>query len=175
MLWEIDIHPAEGQPDRAAERVANTARELGLASDLHAATARGYLIQGKSLGRADIEQLASELLSDSVVERAVVGRVGDECLSQSPLQIGGEDRETGRQGERESSCVTVLLKPGVMDPVSQSALAAAADLGIRPEAFATVRKYWLGGANPQEIKSVGERMLANDAIEQVYFQPLALE
>ena len=47
----------------------SAARELGLANDLHAATARGYLVQGESLDRADIERLASELLADSVVER----------------------------------------------------------------------------------------------------------
>jgi phosphoribosylformylglycinamidine synthase len=62
-----------------------------------------------------------------------------------------------------------------MDPVSQSALTAAADLGIRPEAFATVRKYWFSGVNDAQAKSLGERLLANDAIEQVYFGPLALE
>lgn len=162
MLWEIDIHPAEGQPDRAAERVANAARELGLATGLKAATARGYLVQGAALQRSDLDRLASELLADSVVERAVIGQVG-------------KDKETGRQGDKEGTCVTVLLKPGVMDPVAQSALAAAADLGIRPEAFASVRKYWLSGASDAEVKSVGQRMLANDAIEQVYFGPLALE
>ena len=72
-------------------------------------------------------------------------------------------------------CVTVLLKPGVMDPVAQSALAAAADLGIRPEAVATLRKYWLSGASEADIKSLSTRLLANDAIEQVFFGPLKLE
>ena len=164
MLWEIDIHPAEGQPDRAAERVTSAARELGLASELQAATARGYLVQGAKLERADIERLASELLADSVVERVDIGRVGVAA-----------DKKTTRRGEIEATCVTVLLKPGVMDPVAQSAMVAAADLGIRPEALATVRKYWLSGALDTEIKSLGERLLANDAIEQVYYGPLPLD
>ena len=34
MLWEIDIHPAAGEADRAALRVAAAARELGLADNL---------------------------------------------------------------------------------------------------------------------------------------------
>jgi phosphoribosylformylglycinamidine synthase subunit PurSL len=170
MLWEIDIHPADHlsggarQPDRAAERLATAARELGLAKQLRAATARGYLVQGASLKRADIERLASELLADSVVERAVMRQVGD-----------AEDKEKGRQGDEKGTCVTVLLKPGVMDPVAQSALAAAADLGIHPEAFSSVRKYWLSGVSDAEVKSLGEKLLANDAIEQVYYGPLALE
>jgi len=181
MLWEIDIHPAEGQPDRAAERVANTARELGLASKLQAATARGYLIQGATLQPSDLECLARELLADSVVERAVIGTVGDKALSDCGLRIadcGFKDAAHESETQNPNSgvhTVTVLLKPGVMDPVAQSALAAAADLGIRPEAFASIRKYWLSGASETEVRSVGQRMLANDAIEQVYFGPLALE
>ena len=51
-------------------------------------------------------------------------------------------------------CVTVLLKPGVMDPVAQSALAAAADLGVPLEAVATLRKYWFAGASEADVKNV---------------------
>src|SRR3954463_3670037 len=113
MLWEIDIHPAEGQPDRAGERLASAADELGIADNLQVAAARGYLIQGESLQRADIERLAGELLTDQIVERAVIGRVGETNLNDS---------------DPAAHCVTVLLKPGVMDPVSQSVLTAANDL-----------------------------------------------
>ena len=82
MLWEIDIHPAAGQPDRAAERVAAAARELGSGRrSARVAAARGYLVQGESLDARQIERLASELLADSVVERPVIGRVGDESLT----------------------------------------------------------------------------------------------
>jgi phosphoribosylformylglycinamidine synthase len=160
MLWEIDIHPAEGQPDRAGERVALAARELRIADNLHVAAACGFLFQGKSLARADVERLAGELLADHVVERAVIGRVGEASLS-----------ECGAGGH----CVTVLLKPGVMDPVSQSVLAAANDLGIRPEAVATLRKYWVSGADDAGVKTLSTRLLANDAIEQVFLGPLSLE
>src|SRR2546423_905388 len=160
MLWEIDIHPSEGQPDRAGERVASAARELGIADGLNVAAARGYLVQGESLERADVERLADELLADHVVERAVVGRVGESNLNES----GASDH-----------CVTVLLKPGVMNPVSQSVLTAANDLGIRPEAVATLRKYWLSGADDAVVKALSTRLLANDAIEQVFLGPLLLD
>jgi phosphoribosylformylglycinamidine synthase II len=160
MLWEIDIHPADGQPDRAGERVASAAREFGIADELGVATARGYLVQGESLHRADVERLAGELLADHVVERAVVGRVGESILSKS-----------GTAGH----CVTILLKPGVMDPVSQSVLTAANDLAICPEAVATLRKYWLSGVDDAQAKTLSTRVLANDAIEQVFFGPLVLE
>jgi phosphoribosylformylglycinamidine synthase len=161
MLWEIDIHPGEGQLDRAAERVVAAARELGLAENLQVATARGFLVQGESLDQSTIERFADRLLVDSVVERANIAPLGDARLAAT------------RSGARQ--CLTVLLKRGVMDPVAQSALAAAADLGIRPEAVATLRKYWIEGASDSEIQSIGTKLLANDAIEQVYFGPLSIQ
>ena len=41
--------------------------------------------------------------------------------------------------------IHVLPKPGVMDPVAQSVLAAIADFGIRAEAVRTLKKYWIAG------------------------------
>jgi phosphoribosylformylglycinamidine synthase len=161
MLWEIDIHPAREQQDRAAQRLAATARELRLADDLHITTAHGYLIQSDSLDRAAVERLARELLADVVVERVLIGRVGEAQLAAT------------RSGTRQ--CVTVLFKPGVMDPVAQSALVAAADLGIHPQAVATLRKYWVDGATDAGVRQIATRLFANDAIEQIYFGPLPLE
>ncbi len=163
MLWEIDIHPAEGQLDRVAERVATAAREFGLANDLRVASARGYLVEGDALDRAKIEKLAAELLVDSVVERANI------------RQLSATEGQADGGALNGAKCVTVLLKPGVMDPVAQSALAAAADVGVQPTAMATARKYWLSGASEAEILSVGSKLLANDAIEQVFIGALELE
>jgi phosphoribosylformylglycinamidine synthase len=122
------------------------------------------------LGRESIERLARELLADVIVERAVVGRVGEPQLEDLGFRIS----DFGLQTSNPQS-ITVMLKAGVMDPVAQSALAAAADMGIRPEAVATVRKYWLTGASDADAKRLANQLLANDAIEQVYFGPLLLE
>jgi phosphoribosylformylglycinamidine synthase len=186
MLWEIDIHPAEGQPDRAAERIATAARELRIADDLNVAAAHGFLVQGENLSREQVERLANELLADVVVERAVI-----DCVGQTRRQGDKETRrEAGEVPAGKSPClpvslspglpdathvVTVLLKPGVMDPVAQSAVAAAAELGISAQAIATLRKYWFSGATDAEVQAVGTRLLANDAIEQVVFGPLRLD
>jgi phosphoribosylformylglycinamidine synthase len=180
MLWEIDIHPIDGQPDRAAERVAAAARELGLAANLKVAAARGFLLQGAALSRASVERLARELLADTVVERAVIGNVGDEHLNDCGLRIADCGLSTSNpqseiRNPKSVACVTVLLKPGVMDPVAQSVRAAAADAGIEPEAVASIRKYWLSNASDDEIRAVSQRLLANDAIEQIVFGPLRLE
>jgi phosphoribosylformylglycinamidine synthase len=190
MLWEIDIHPAAGSAaggglaDRAAQRLTAAARQLGLAQNLRVATAHGYLVQGGSLTRETVERLASQLLTDTVVERAIVGHPGEPQLNDCGTQRVPGIAECGlemsdpqseiRNPKSAFQCLTVLLKPGVMDPVAQSVQAAAADLGIELEAVASFRKYWLAGASDVEIEAVSNRLLANDAIERVVVGPLQL-
>ena len=135
MLWEIDIHPAEGQPDRAGDAIAAAARELGLADEL--ARGRGARLSGARRvagARARSSGWPASCWPMWWSSGPVIGRVG-------------ESPDLSRNRRSIHDCVTVLLKPGVMDPVAQSALAAAADLGISAEAVATLRKYWLGGAS----------------------------
>ena len=98
-------------------------------TDLAVTSARGYLIQG-DLDRGQVERIADELLADRVVERTVVAPVGDPALTELPA---------GR-----THWIHVLPKPGVMDPVAQSAMEAIADLGIRAEAVRTLKKYAVG-------------------------------
>ncbi len=127
-----------------------------------AASARGYLVEGRSLDRAAIDKLAEGLLVDPIVERAEVAQIDSSANAKDVTHA-------------DPFLVTVLLKSGVMDPVAQSALSAAADLGVRPAAFATTRKYWFTGASEDDIRSLATRLLANDAIEQVCFGPLSLK
>lgn len=165
-LWEIDIHPASGEADGAGLRVARAARELGLADDLHVAAVRGFLFQGAGLDAGGVARLANELVADRVVETPVFAAVGDPRLVEPPARLPANSNGV--------HTVTVLLKPGVMDPVAQSTLAAAADLGVPLDAVSTIRKYWFAGANAATVKQVSERLLANDAIEYVVVGPLSM-
>ena len=102
MLWEIDIYPAPGQPDRLGMEVATNAAELGIASGLKGASATGYLIQGP-LEHAQVERLARELFADGVIERSVMGQIDAPVLSQPPS--AGRDAcpctsQAGRDGSR---------------------------------------------------------------------------
>jgi len=160
MLWEIDIYPAEGQPDLIGDQVAGDTADLGLADNLAVAAARGYLVQA-DLDRDQVMRIADELLADRVVERTVVAPVSDAALAQPP---DGRPR-----------LVHVLPKPGVMDPVAQSALAAIADLGFEAEAVRTFKKYWIGQLADDKLGLLISKILANDAIEQAIVGPLALE
>ncbi len=160
MLWEVDIYPASGQPDRAGQGIAAQAADLGLAARLGVQAAHGYLIQGP-LDRQAVERIARELLVDSIVERSAIGAIGSRQLSDPP----GDFRQL----------VYVLPKPGVMDPVAQSALAAIADLGLKAEQVRTFRKYWLAELKRAQLEMLCSKVLANDAIEQVIVGPLLLE
>ncbi|MEX0939484.1 MAG: phosphoribosylformylglycinamidine synthase subunit PurL [Pirellulales bacterium] len=158
MLWEVDIYPRPDQPDRQAEFIRATAAELGLVDDLVVTAARGYLVQGESLDAGRIDRLARELLADPVVERTVVAAVGDPRLSEPP--------------EPDRLLVHVLNKPGVMDPVAQSTVAAIADFGFEVDAVRTLRKYWIAPPPEDVLQAICSRILANDAIEQVLVGPL---
>ncbi len=161
MLWQIDIYPADGQPDLLAERAAVEAVELGLAKTLSVASARGYLLEG-DLGAEGVKRIAAELLADAVVETTLVAPVGNATLSELP---GGFDR-----------VVHVLPKPGVMDPVAQSALSAIGDFGEEfragVRAVRTFKKYLFSGLADEQVKMIAAKLLANDAVEQVIAGPL---
>jgi len=163
ILWEVDIYPAEGQPDRAGRDATGDATDLGLNGDLDIRAARGYLVQG-DLSREQVERLAGELLSDGVVESTVVAPIGDERLNQAPNGVADGLRQ-----------VHVLLKPGVTDPVAQSAEQAIADFDIQVDAVRTLRKYWIGGLADDQVAGMCSKILANDSIEQVVIGPLKLK
>ena len=96
MLWEVDIHPRGGQPNREAERAAAEIRELHLAEGAAVNAARAYLLQGESLSVEDVRRIAEELLADRVVEEAVVAPVGDARLAEpGPTEHSAE--RSGRE------------------------------------------------------------------------------
>jgi phosphoribosylformylglycinamidine synthase len=159
MLWEVDIYAAYGSPDLAAERVAAEAADLGLPG-VQVQAARGFLIEGP-LDEAAVTRIASQLLVDPIVERAVIGRPGEPSLSRPPH---GFER-----------LVHVLPRPGVMDPVAQSALAAIEDLELPAKRLRTLSKYWFGPLGDEALQLLSTKILSNGAIEQVIVGPLEWE
>ena len=152
MLWEVEIRPLGRDAER--ERVCDEFDLLTHSTrggDLVKSSARGFLLEG-NLDHSRAERLAYELLVDSVVESATLSEVG---------------KANGNQA------ITVLLKPGVMDPVAESVLVASNDLGLPLSAVRTFRRYFgtpdLVGADRDLLF---RKLLANDAIEQIVAGPL---
>ena len=160
MLWQIEIYPAVGLPDQDAQQVAAEAADLGISSNLKIRTARGYLIEGV-LEQPEAQLLADQLLADRVVERTVVAPVGAAQLSES--------------SNGTPQLVYVLPKPGVMDPVAQSAQQAIADYNLPVTAVRTFHKYWLGESSTDQLDELCNKVLANDSVEQVVHGPLQLD
>ncbi len=185
MLWEIEILPHHTDPEtrRANQEVAL----LTHSPDAHpvALASRGFLVEG-DLSQEDAQRLATELLVDALVE---TGRVGS-LNAFSSTTIGDK---------RLDAFATVLLRPGVMDPVAQSVAAAAQDLGITLTSVRSVRRYYamsgeqkgaaheVSGQTAAPLTSCAApfdaatrtllfgKVLGNDAIEQVIAGPLSID
>jgi phosphoribosylformylglycinamidine synthase len=158
MLWEMEIRPRS--PDRERDRIGEEYDLLTHAkdgADLVSATARGYLLEG-NLSRHEAERLLAELLVDPLAESGTIS----ELKSHGP-EIVARNR-----------AATILLKPGVMDPVALSVIDAAHDLGISVDSVRTFRRYYLVTNGPG-IDSALSKVLANDAIEQIVAGPLSLD
>ncbi len=147
MLWEAEIRPVgrDAERDRVCEEFdLLTHGKRG--SDLISASARGFLFEGE-FDDAEAATLARQLLVDSLVETITV----------SPI---------GTITDRHSH--TVLLKPGVMDPVSESVLAASRDIGIPLTQIHTFRRYFsTRELSASDRETLFRRVLANDAIERI--------
>src|SRR5947208_11602979 len=144
MLWEVEIRPLgrDGERERACDEF-DLLTHSTRGADVVSASARGYLLEG-NLSRNDIDRLCDELLADLLVESARVRTVGD------PF---GETAHT------------VLLKPGVMDPVSESVTKAARHLGVAVEQVRTFRRYYGPADAPAaDLDLLFRKVLANDAI-----------
>ena len=110
MLWEVEIQGKLHDPERARVVAEFELLTHGSADGLLERTARGFLLEG-DLNQEEAQQIIDELLLDPIVESAY--------LTPIPGSADGEQRGW-----------TVLLKPGVTDPVAQSIMDAARDLGI---------------------------------------------
>src|SRR5262249_24742575 len=102
MLWEVTITPNRGH-DRESDRVReeyNLLTHSAHGRELITGHARGYLLEG-DLTAEQVQRLLQDLLLDPVTESGTSQRLGESV----PVR---------------EACVTVLLKPGVMDPVAQS-------------------------------------------------------
>jgi phosphoribosylformylglycinamidine synthase II len=158
MLWEIEILPLHG--DSEARRVNQEVALLMHAAGAHpvALASRGFLVEGE-LTEETAERLANDLLVDSLVETGRVGRLNAFTTANG---LG--------------AFATVLLRPGVMDPVAQSIEAAANDLAIPLASVRTFRRYYANGTLDDAARTLlFRKVLGNDAIEQVIAGPLSID
>ena len=123
MLWEVEIFPKghdveRGRVEEEYELLTH-ATQRGNYLDK---SSRGFLLQGR-LNREHVEQLAHDLLGDPVAESLTIRGAN----ASGEIETGGP--------------ATVLLKPGVMDPVAMSIIDRAPG-GVPVDAVQTFRRYY---------------------------------
>src|SRR6266852_2382323 len=159
MLWEVEIKPREVPPE--LERVRQEYDLLthsNLSSDFICQVSRGYLLEGE-LSRDQATRLSHELLCDPLVEEGQITELNEASL---------QDGDSG-------AAVTVLPRPGVMDPVAQTVMDAAQNEGISLASVRTFRRYYLRRQRLAEARLdlLFHKVLANDAVEEVVEGPLS--
>jgi len=151
MVWEIEVRLTDHARDVHGQEVLRQIRDLGIRSVTTVESARLFYLDTAAPAK-DVERLASELLTDPVVERY---RLAD-----------GK-----RKGKDPRPTVVVRRKPGVMDPVATSTLQAIADMGIQARRCRTARKYYFAGKPTRaELETIARAVLANACIENVEFK-----
>lgn len=159
-LWQVDIFPVDGQPNRLSSEVVDDAHDLRIDDSLSLTAARGFLIQGP-LTREQVAELTKNLLVEPVVERCDFAQVGDESLSVAPDNL--------------INLVHVLPLPGVTDPQAESAMVAMKQLGYPVEAVRTFKKFWISNLNDADQEKLHSKILCNDSIEMIVLGPLQLD
>ena len=157
-LWQINILPAANQVDRLGESMASAASDAGL-TGINVNAARGFLVQGR-LSESDIQQIASNVFADSIVEEYFVGKPGDESLNR----INSDSDEL----------FYVLPKAGVTDPEAETAKLAIQGLGYDVSDIRTFRRFVTRKLS-QEHRDRFTNLLANESIEQLVVGPIEME
>jgi phosphoribosylformylglycinamidine synthase II len=161
MLWEVEILPLGDDAEAARVKAEFSLLQGGPPPDIRLGS-HGFLLEGE-LSREQADMLLHELLLDSLVE---AGRVGPLNAFDTYPSDGAALR----------AIATVLLKPGVMDPVAESVLLAARDLGVPLSSVRTFRRYYAPAAMSAAAReTLFRKVLANEAIEQVIAGPLELD
>ncbi len=159
-IWQIDLLPSDGFPDRLAEKILADTSDFGLPESLLIKTARTFLIQG-NLCLADVQRIGNEFLAEPVVEQTVIAENGDAVFNQPPAGT--------------NALTYVMPLPGVTDSEAESALLAIQQLGFDVDAIGTVRKYWISELSSDQQTLLCEKLLCNESIEMTVVGPLKVD
>jgi len=160
-VTRIEVRPAPGQADPHAEAAAHAAAQHGLAV-ASVQSARVYLIEAP-LTDAQAAAVAEQLLADPVNQSAALGV-----------------RPTPENG----AAVEIHYRPGVMDPVAQSACDAIAEMlpDLTEEAIdaRTALRYDLtflegdeaaGRPADEMLRAFAQQHLGNTVIQSIHLAP----
>ena len=153
MYSRIEVFFKQGTPDPLGNNVQSEIETFGFSGITGVRVCQVFVIFG-DVSASVLDAIAQKLLVDAVTQ-------GYQVLSASY-----------RISEPKYHLVEVSRKPGVMDPVEQSALKALGDVGITVAGVKTAHKYLISGNVPAAtIRMIATRVLANTKIEDVFIYP----
>lgn len=163
--WRVEVFRRPGIHDPEGAHALQAVRELGIESVRAVRLGRGYLLPG-GWERGTVEAVAREVLVDPVLEEARLAAPGEGPGGGIPHRI------------------LVAPRPGVTDPVAETVAAllargASENGGERvpaaPPHVGSFRAWELeGDPSPEELGTIGRRVLANETIEHVVIDGGAL-
>ncbi len=156
MQYRVEVIHKEDCKDPEGLSALADVRDLGIRGVEQVHAIQVFLVDG-ALTCQETQELAERLFLDPVVQQ---------------YRICGPQQEPWPWAESgHVHTIEVKRKPGVMDPVEQSALKGAADLGLadRVKSVRTATKYLLrGDLSRRQLEQIASRTLANDTIEEVH-------
>ncbi len=153
MYSRIEVFFKQGTPDPLGNNVQAEIETFGFHGITAVRVCQVYVIFG-DLNTGVLDTIAQKLLMDSITQRYQV-LPANYVISEPKFHL-----------------VEVSRKPGVTDPVEQSALKALRDIGITVEGVKVAHKYLISGNVPvATIRAIATRVLANTKIEDVFMYP----
>ncbi|MFH1411187.1 MAG: phosphoribosylformylglycinamidine synthase subunit PurL [Candidatus Omnitrophota bacterium] len=146
----IEVRDKKGVYDAVAENLKKDILDLGIRTVKNVEYIQVFSVSG-DISKKDLSTVAKEILTD---------KISQECDTRGgfshPRSKHVHVREIG-------------YNPGVMDPVSESALKASRDIGIKGiSSFSTSKKYVIEGRlTARQADNITERLLYNKIIQHV--------
>lgn len=151
MNWEVSVRPRHAEDDLDGKHLAQLLRQKTGRDPGAIQSGRVYLVSG--LEEAQVRQVVTHLLVDSTVEQATINKPA-----------------TANQG----TTLTILPKPGVMDPVAASVQFVVTQLNLPAAQVRTGKRFYFT-SDGSDLAKHAFRLVANDAIEQGLIGPLPID
>ncbi|MDP8258481.1 MAG: phosphoribosylformylglycinamidine synthase subunit PurL [Candidatus Aadella gelida] len=146
----IEVRDKKGIYDAVAENLKTDIRDINIKNIKEIEYVQVYTLEG-DFSKKELTLMAKEVLTDKV--------------SQESNTSGGFSHARSKNVH----VIEIAYNPGVMDPVSESAMKAARDMGIKSiEKGATSKKYVISGnLTSLQIKNITDKLLYNKIVQHV--------
>ena len=154
MFWRIEVENKPQFADPVGMGIKKDIKDLGygLVSDVR--MIQVYILES-DITKDKVEKIATELLSDNVIQKYKYGSL--------------DDKKFDIKQKADIHVVEIAYNPGVMDPWEESIKKGIIDLKISGvKGVKTGRKYVIKGKLTQEkINIISEKLLYNKVIQHV--------